>query len=828
MKVETMESKFIFDKVRKSTAKDNQIAVQGFCTDEYIDGSEVRVAFSDRGENIAVNYTHLFSAIPVAKRIEINDTNITKMMTVLIDLPNSFSDSAALKVESHQLIYKCSGKKIKTILKQLNCCIDSATLTGDKLTVKGWAIDKAPVEFRVLEGVKIDNKSANEDSHSVVTVDRTIRTDITTSHREYKGVDEVGFTLETQVNDKKLYLKTTCGDIEDIQKIYYLDANAGGGALGKIRRIAVKVQMSLKNRGIKGTIEKIKRRIAFQKQAKPVEYHNWAKERLVTEEELAKQRAVKFAYKPLFSIIVPLYETGENYLDELIASVKSQSYGNWQLCFSDGSKDKGRLEKLVGKYAVQDERICYIADAKGPLGISDNTNQALTIAKGDYIVLGDHDDLFTPDALYECVKVLNDNKCDVIYTDEDKIDDKTREYFDPNFKPDFNIDLFTSCNYICHMFVASKKLVDKVGKFNSIYDGAQDYDFIFRCVEQAKDIVHIPKVLYHWRIHKASLAAAPEAKMYAFEAGRKAIEAHYERVGLEAKVESLQEHGFYKTTFAVKGNPKVSIVIPNKDHVADLKKCMDSIEKLSEYRNFEFIVVENNSTEEATFAHYKEIEKKDNVKVVYWDKEFNYSAINNFGVSHAQGEYILLLNNDTEMINPDALSQMVGYCQRDDVGIVGARLYFEDGSIQHAGVIVGYGGVAGHAFGGLFEENNLYMSRTKVACDYSAVTAACLMVKKDIFYQAGQLDEDFVVAFNDVDFCLKVRELGKLVVYNPNAKLYHYESKSRGLEDTPEKLERFNREAEKFVGKWSEIIENGDPNYNVNLALNRSDFAVRK
>lgn len=823
-----MESKFIFDKVRKSTLKDNQIAVQGFCSDEYIDGSEVKVTFYDKGEKVKLKYTHMFSAIPVAKRIEINDSNITKMMTVLIDLPEEYSDSATLRVESDTPIYKCSGKKIRAVLSRLNCCIDSATLSGDKLTVKGWAIDRTPVEFEILQGAGDGGATSKGDSQVTISLDRTIRTDITSSHREYKGVDEVGFTLEAQVSGKKLYLKSICGNVEDVQKIYYLDANAGGGALGKARRMAVKVQMSLKNRGIKGTVEKVKRRIAFQKQAKPVEYHNWAKERLVTKGELEEQRRVKFDYEPLFSIIVPLYETGENYLDELIASVKAQSYSNWQLCFSDGSKDKTRLENLVGNYAKEDKRICYIAEAKGPLGISDNTNQALTIAKGDYIVLGDHDDLFTPDALYECARVLNENRCDVIYTDEDKIDDKTREYFDPNFKPDFNIDLFASCNYICHMFVASKVLVDKVGKFNSIYDGAQDYDFIFRCVEQAKGIVHIPKVLYHWRIHKASLAAAPEAKMYAFEAGRKAIEAHYERIGLEAKVESLQEHGFYKTTFAINGEPKISIVIPNKDHVADLKKCMESVERLSEYKNYEFIVVENNSTDEATFAHYKEIEKKDNVKVVYWDKEFNYSAINNFGVSHATGDYILLLNNDTEMINPDALSQMLGYCQREDVGIVGARLYFEDGSIQHAGVIVGYGGIAGHAFGGLFEENNLYMSRTKVACDYSAVTAACLMVKKDIFYEVGQLDEDFVVAFNDVDFCLKVRTAGKLVVYNPNAKFYHYESKSRGLEDTPEKLERFNREAEKFVGKWPEIIEKGDPNYNVNLALNRSDFAVRK
>ncbi len=599
----------------------------------------------------------------------------------------------------------------------------------------------------------------------------------------------------------------------------------------RILEDAKKTIITIKKRGFKVTCQKIVNRFKFKKMlknaSKNIEYDKWARERIPNKKELDSQRTFRFDYQPMFSILVPLYETDEKFLDELILSVKAQTYSNWELCFSDGSKDSTRLETIIAYYQKQDKRIKYVAESEGPLGISENTNQALSIAMGEYIVLGDHDDLFTPDALFECAKILNKDKCQVIYTDEDKVDEKATYYFEPNFKPDFNIDLLRSNNYICHMFVVAKELVDDVGDFNHEFDGAQDYDFIFRCIEKADKVVHIPKVLYHWRCHSASTASSPEAKLYAFEAGRRAIQSHYDRMGLKATVESLPELGFYRTNYDIIGEPLISILIPNKDHVEDLKKCMKSIDDLSDYRNYEYIIVENNSTEKETFDYYEEIQDRENVTLVYWDKEFNYSAINNYGVQYAKGEYVLLLNNDTEIINGDCLRQMLGYCQRDDVGVVGARLYYEDGAIQHAGVVVGFGGIAGHAFVQLYEEDNLYMSRTKVACDYSAVTAACMMTKKDVFEQVGGLDEGFKVAFNDIDYCMKVRKIDKLVVYNANAKLYHYESKSRGLEDTPEKQERFKGEINRFAKKWSEILRDGDPYYNINLSLNRADFAIK-
>lgn len=586
-----------------------------------------------------------------------------------------------------------------------------------------------------------------------------------------------------------------------------------------------KVLKSLKERGVKATVKKILQKISNRG---GYAYEAWRKTHMADEAELKRQRQHKFEYMPKFSIVVPLYETEPGMLAEMIASVKAQSYENWELCLSDGSRNEKRLGKIVKKYTDADNRIKYVAEADGPLAIPENTNQAVSIATGDYIVLGDHDDTFAPEALYECALRINeDRKIDVIYTDEDKFTSDGRRYFEPNFKPDFNIDLLRSSNYICHMFVADRKLAQKVGLFRSEYNGFQNYDFIFRCVEQANKICHIPKVLYHWRAHSNSTAEVPETKMYACEAGKKAIEDHYKRVGLQAEVFYGDSLGLYKTKFEIIGNPLVSIIIPNKDHIDDLKKCMASIDSKSDYRNYEYIIVENNSVEPETFAFYREIEKRDNVRVVTWTGKFNYSSINNYAVGFARGEYLLLLNNDTEIINEDCLSQLLGYCQRDDVGIVGARLYYPDGFLQHAGVIVGLSGIAGHAFVGLNEANVIYQSRSKVSCDYSAVTAACMMVKKRTFDQVGGLEEGFQVAYNDIDFCLKVRQTGALVVYNANATLYHYESKSRGLDDTPEKAARFQREINLFRSRWGDFLEKGDPYYNPNLSLERADFSIR-
>ena len=560
-----------------------------------------------------------------------------------------------------------------------------------------------------------------------------------------------------------------------------------------------------------------------------VPYGLWYRAYIPTEETLETQRKQKFDYSPLISIAVPAYQTPVEFLRQMIESLIVQTYSNWELCIVNASPDNEEMQKVLAEYSAGDSRVRF-CNLKENLGIAENTNRAFAMAKGEFVGLLDHDDLLAPNALYEIVKILQDHpQADALYTDEDKVTTELDEHFQPHLKPDFNLDLLRSNNYICHFFVVRKSIVEKAGGFRKEFDGAQDYDFIFRCTENAEKICHIPKVLYHWRCHPNSTASNPESKLYAFEAGRRAVQAHYERTGIHAEVFKGEYLGLYRTKFIRDHDPLISIIIPNKDHIDDLKRCMESIEQKSTYKNYEYIIVENNSTDSATFEYYKKLEAENpKVRMVYWDGVFNYSAINNYGASFAKGEYLLLLNNDTEIINPDCLEELLGYCMRKEVGAVGARLYYEDDTIQHAGVVIGFGGIAGHCFVQQKRGTTGYCHRIICAQDYSAVTAACMMVKKSAFDAVGGLSEELAVAFNDIDFCMKLRKAGYLIVYNPYAELYHYESKSRGLEDTPEKVARFNKEIATFEKKWPEILKNGDPYYNPNLTLKSQDFSLKR
>ncbi len=563
-------------------------------------------------------------------------------------------------------------------------------------------------------------------------------------------------------------------------------------------------------------------------------YPKWFEKYKVKPEELERQSKESFSYEPVISIIVPTYNTPEKYLRELIESVMSQSYKNWQLCIADGSdfaSKEGRLARdVIKEYGEKESRIVYkFLDENR--GISDNTNAALTLASGEYVGLFDHDDLLEPDALYHIVKALNEKKdkpsYDILYTDEDMINSKGSKRMNPKFKPDFSMDLILVHNYITHFFVAKKALIDKVGGFDHEYDGAQDYDLILKCIEQTNSIKHIPHILYHWRIHKNSTAGNPKSKSYAYDAGRKALKAHLDRVGIKAEVAFTDMTGLYDVRYDIQDKPLISIVIPNKDHRDDLDKCVSSIYDKSEYRNFEFIIVENGSTDKATFEYYDLMEKKhDNFHVVKWEHGFNYSAINNFGVSKSNGEYILLLNNDTELITPDTLTRMLGICMRSDVGAVGAKLFFGDNTVQHAGIVIGFAGYAGHVFSGYRDELMGYMMRAKINSNFSAVTAACMMTPRAVFDEVGGFCEEFVVACNDVDYCLRVGKAGYFVTYCALAKWYHYESKSRGYEDTPEKKARFEGEVAVFREKWADILRDGDPFYNINFPATLPPFTL--
>ena len=583
----------------------------------------------------------------------------------------------------------------------------------------------------------------------------------------------------------------------------------------------------IKEKGWRVTWIEMKRYMVMGTAAEPENlYQMWIENNEPSKEELEEQRNTKFKINPKISIIIPMYNTPINFFEELVNNLIDQTYTNWELCLADGSPEKNeKLEKIYKK----DERIKYkfIGENKG---IAGNTNEALSLVTGDFVALLDHDDLLPIFSLYEIVKCINENpNVEFIYTDEDKFEKIGGKRYDPYFKSDFAPDTLRANNFICHFSVFKKELMDKLGGFRSKYDGAQDYDILLRMSEETNNIIHIPKILYHWRVHSLSTAkSGGTAKPYAYEAGIKAIQDHIDRIGLKGTVESGNTLGTYKVNYEIQGNPKVSIVIPNKDYVKTLKVCINSIKKLTTYENYEIIIVENNSEENETFEYYKKIDGKDKIKVVYFpEKEFNYSKIINFGVKNSTGDYIVQLNNDTELLTPNWLQEMLGFAQRDDVGAVGAELFYPDNTIQHAGIIIGIGGVAGHVFKNLPKGIHGYFSKDAMIQNLSAVTAACIMTPKSIYDEVGYMDEKFKVAFNDVDFCLKIRQTGKLIVYNPYVQFTHYESKSRGFEDTPEKKKRFQSEVDRFHDKWQSVLDKGDPYYNINLRLDNDQCAIR-
>ena len=604
----------------------------------------------------------------------------------------------------------------------------------------------------------------------------------------------------------------------------------------------------LKRHGMKQFLIRLTERF----QQEDIDYETWFGLNKATEKELQEQRKNPPEHGPIISIVVPVYRTPEIYLREMIESVVNQTYGNWELCLADASpkgeqlrqdlkKIKGRktrealmkipdgdteLTSVIREYQLKDSRIRYEI-LKENKSIAENSNAAMEMATGDFVGLLDHDDTLEPNALYEVArKICEDDRVDVVYTDEDKINSKGTKHLTPNMKPDFNLDLLRSNNYICHLFVVRRILMEKVGGFRKEFDGAQDYDFILRCTEEAEKIAHVHKVLYHWRTHEKSTSDTPESKIYAFHAGRRAVEAHLQRLGIQAEVEETCDLGYYRVKYPVIGSPMVSILIPNKDQLQTLKKCLKSIWEKTEYTNYEILIIENNSTEKETFEFYKKIDGRHHVRVLYWDKEFNYSSINNFGAAQAKGEYLLLLNNDTEVITKGGMKELLSHCQRPEVGMVGAKLYFPDNTIQSAGTIIGMGGMADHAFVNMDRKKSGYMHRASIQVDMSGVTAACAMVKRSVYEEVHGLEEKLTVAFNDVDLGLKIVTAGYLIVFDPYAELYHYESKSRGVND--EKKERHAREVKYTQEKWADFLAAGDPCYNQNLTLAKHNFSLRK
>lgn len=587
-----------------------------------------------------------------------------------------------------------------------------------------------------------------------------------------------------------------------------------------------------------------------------------------TPEQAAKERETVFPRMVKISILVPLWNNTKEFQIEMLDSVMNQTYQNWELCLADGSDEAhSYIGDICREYAAKaDGRIVYRHLEKNG-GIAGNTNACLELATGEYIGLLDQDDILHPSVLFEYVKAINEQGADYLYCDETTFKSgDINHMLTMHFKPDYAPDNLRANNYICHFSVFLRSLLDGKELFRPKFDGSQDHDMILRLTDNAKKIVHVPRLMYYWRCHSGSVASGISAKPYAIEAAKGAVAEHLRHHGYDHfKIESTRAfETIFRIRYEILGNPKISIVIPNKDHVADLEVCVSSIFEKSTYGNFEVVIVENNSTDTATKAYYSRLLGYDyelaaaalptgrpvcggqaydrgvllseenglygaGLKLVVFGGVFNYSAVNNVGVGYTEGEYLLFLNNDTQVITVNWLEELLMYAQRQDVGAVGAKLYYPDKTIQHAGVVLGLGAhrTAGHSHYKQHRQNLGYMGRLCYAQNVSAVTGACLMVKKALFKQVGGLDESFAISLNDVDFCLKLRKAGLLNVFTPFCELFHFESVSRGLDDNGEKAERYNRESEAFREKWKQELEEGDPYYNPNFSLDRSDFSLK-
>lgn len=708
-------------------------------------------------------------------------------------------------------------------MSNIDYCIDSIDKYENEVVISGWAFSYSAKEIEISL-YKVNN-------YEVSSVERV---DLFHKYDENPNALKAGFSIKIHqpVNKVKLIFKD--GKVEKVCSIrinenitIYKLKKKIIGVLHIIHPFnIVKIFRKLKKYGVKETIRSIKEHI-FKEKLNFKNYNEWYRyKRKILQKQLNDQINYSFKYSPKISIVLPIYNTSGKRLKETVDSVINQTYSNWELCIvgcnSANEETKNTLREYEEKY--ENVKVKYVTSDEI---ISDNINEALSITSGEYIGLLDYDDLLTEDALFEVVKLLNENiNIDFIYSDEDKINEDSNEYFAPHFKPDWSPDMLRSYNYICKFVVFSKRLLDQVGIFDRKFDGSQDYDMYLRLTEKARYIEHIPKILYHCREKNNSRATLDTlGKSYCMDLEKKALTNHLKRVGLDGSIEEGLFSGSYKVNYKIVGNPSVSIIIPNKDEVETLKKCIDSIREKSTYSNYEIIIVENNSETREIFEYYREIEIDDKIRVLKWSDGFNYSAINNFAVKESNGDYIILLNNDIEVVSPNWIEEMLMHSQRKEVGIVGAKLYYPDDTIQHAGVILGIGGVAGHSHTNFGKNEIGYAGRLKVIQNLSAVTAACLMVRREVYNEVNGLNEEFPVAFNDIDFCLKVRKAGYLIVFSPYVEAYHYESKSRGKDDTKEKAKRFEQEIILFNREWGLWLK--DPYYNKNLTLEKEDFSLK-
>ncbi len=701
---------------------------------------------------------------------------------------------------------KIYNKKLEKLLKKSDVKPDSSTrLKFNELTIDSLT---EILKNKDKEGIELNKKYIEQNNENNIKT-QEIKILVNTNQFLQNKIDSI-------LNSKSWKIARL------ISKMYKIPASA-------MKYIFNFIKNAL-NEGPKETFMRIVRKIENKEEDKidiNEQYKTWLNKNKLTPEKVRKQieDVNNFKYKPKISIIMPVYNVEEKYLREAIDSVLFQTYPNWELCIADDASTKAHIQRVLNEYKEKDKRI-KVVFRKENGHISRSSNSALELATGEFIGLLDNDDIIHPQSLYKVVNSLNKNKeWDLIYSDEDKLElDGRRTH--PFFKPDWSPDMFLSANYICHFTVIRKSLVDKVKGFRVGYEGSQDYDLFLRVTEKTRKIHHIPDILYSWRKIPGSTAVNYDKKSYAHESSIKALKSVIKRRKLNAKVEKGVMPGMFRIKYKIQNNPLVSIIIPTKDKVNYLKRCLKSIFKKSTYKNLEILIVDTGSNEAKTERYYKRLKKFEKIRFLKWNNKFNYSAANNFGAEKAKGKYLLFLNNDTEVINSDWIESMLEHAQRKEIGAVGAKLLYPNNRIQHAGIILGFGGVAGHAMK-YFKDIKLGLPYPKdIIRNYTAVTAACLMISKKKFFEVKGLDEKFRIAFNDVDFCLKLYNKGYLNLYTPYAKLYHYESISVGRpnEGTRDMLE-FHKETKRMKDKWGYLIKK-DPYYNSNFTLEKENFTL--